>query len=239
MRTSLRFLAAAACVAPLVACEAVDSSSVLTDGMWAEMTAVSDGDNTTATATLKVGGPASNTFVELVGDDSLTVAIDGAEPTELDANNLGDWFWYDTTTDLVAAGTSFDFAFLRSVDEGAPSTTCSLPSPFEISAPAEDTEFSRANDAMTVTWDGNTSDSMEVIVSSDCFVDLYIDVEGDPGTVVVEAGSYDVYEDDEAENCPATVTVKRIAAGTVDTGFGEGGESYGVQVRSVDVMLLP
>lgn len=239
MRTSLRFLAAAACIAPLVACEAVDSSNVLTDGMWAEMTAVSDGETTTATATLKVGGPASNTFVELVDDDTLTVAIDGAEPTELDASNLGDWFWYDTTTDLVAGGTSFDFAFLRTVDEGAPSTTCALPSPFEITGPEVDAEFSRANDAMTVQWDGGSSDDIEVVVSSSCFVDLYVDVDGDPGTVVVEAGSYDVYEDDEDENCPATVTVKRIAPGTVDTGFGEGGESYGAQVRTVDVMLLP
>jgi hypothetical protein len=76
----IRHLAFAVALAPLVACEAVDSEDVLTSGMYADLAVTNTGSNTRAAAILRVGGASSNTFVELTGDDSLTLRI-GEEST--------------------------------------------------------------------------------------------------------------------------------------------------------------
>lgn len=236
-----RMLILAALLAAATACDSVESDDVLTDGIYVNYDAVNTGGATTeATAVFRVGGAASNTFVNLGGDDSVTVSVDGDEPTALSETNLGDLYSYVGTFQATAEDSSFAFALNRSIDEGAPASDCSLPAPLSLQTPADGATFSRPNDPIPVTWDNSgQADDLEVVLESDCIVTSVNAVSGDPGTFVIEAGSYTVFEDRQDEQCEATIKVRRIRTGTLDAGFGEGGRIACTQERTVSIRLDP
>ncbi|MDP6931993.1 MAG: hypothetical protein QGG40_03715 [Myxococcota bacterium] len=223
----------------LVGCEAVDSSDILTDGIHAELTASSDGDETEAKAILRVGGSTSNTYVNMGGDDQLTVTV-GEETEKLREQHIGDYYYYTATVDHTAADSEFSFAFERTIDEGAPSSLCSLPEGFEITGPEEDTTVSRSTEDLTVTWEeADSGDDIVVFVESECAFNEDEDVSGDPGSFTFEAGSIESYSGYEDEACAAMVGVIRKRSGSLDAGFGEGGSIHGVQIRMVEIRLDP
>ncbi|MCB9758223.1 MAG: hypothetical protein H6741_13895 [Alphaproteobacteria bacterium] len=232
-------LAAALILPTLVACESVESESVLTSGVYADLHAVSNGDATRATATLRTGGATSNTFLQLTGDDNLSVSVDGGEAEKMNEQNLGDIYSYTADFDAVNAGAEYVFAFNRLVDEGAPSSVAVLPEPFSVTEPAEDAVISRGAEAITVSWDGGTDDAMLVKVSADCIYDHEVVVEGDPGTIVIEAGTLESPDGSADQACDATVTVSRRRTGSLDAGYGEGGLIYGAQDRGVKIRIDP
>ena len=235
----LRITALCLALTPLIACEAVDSEDVLTSGMHADLAVTNTGDNTRAAAVLRVGGATSNTFVELTGEDSLTVNI-GEESTPLQAQNLGDLWSYNADLELGDAGTEYAFAFERSVDEGAPSSTCTMPAPFELSTPEMDASVSRSEDSVLVSWEGSgESDPMELIVDSECTEYLAIAVDQDSGSYTIEAGEITAYEGMEDDNCKGSLVLRRVRAGALDTGYGEGGQVHAAQERSVDLQFAP
>ena len=223
----------------LVACESVDSESVLTSGVFAEYTAVSDGTDARAQAVLRVGGASSNTFLNLEGGDELSVSA-GEESSDLSEQNLGDYFYYTADLSSIAPGTEYDFSFIRTVDDGAPSSTCSMPDAFELSGPEADAGVSRSADALTVSWtESGKADAMELRVKGDCIFDYVESISGDPGTFVVEAGKLQTPDEQVDQSCDATVELYRKRAGSLDAGFGEGGFIYAAQVRSVKIRLDP
>ena len=225
---------------PIVACESVESKDIGTDAMSAEIEVISsDGASTRVNTTLRVGGLTSNTYVELTGDDQLT-ADDGSGAIEMSYLSIGDYWTYIADFSVAAGDTPFTVALVRSLDGGAPSSTASMPAPFDLTAPADAAVFSRASDPITVTWDPSASaDGMVVRLSSDCTLESTQDVAGDPGTYTFEVGSYEVADGSEAESCEGTVTVERRRAGTLDEAFGEGGEVYAAQRREVKIRLDP
>lgn len=239
-RPTPRLLPALALFAPLAACESVESKDTLTDGLFASLTAVAGGTGVThASATLKVGGATSNTYVELVEDDVLTVTSGELTETLL-AMNIGDYFTYGADLDVDAADTPFTFAFTRSVDAGAPESAVSLPSPFAITGPAANSVFSRAADPLVVTWgDANSPDAVQVQISGDCIFDHFVAVDGDPGTLTIEPGTLLPVDEENPQACAAKVVVERRRDGTLDAGFGEGGIVYAAQVREVGIRLDP
>lgn len=228
-----RTLTLSAALLLLSACEAVDSSSVLTDGMYADLTAAADGSGQTLVkAVLRVGGATSNTYVNLEGDDRLT-ATAGETTLDLEVNALGDYRDYTATFDVEAEDSLFTVAFLRTVDEGAPASTMTLPAPFALAGPAAEDVISRQAD-ITLTWEpAGTNDAMSWRVNGECFFDAYGQVQGDPGTVVIPAGSLESVNEDAPTACEATVTVWRSRAGALDPGFGEGGAVFGQQLRQL------
>ena len=225
---------------PLVACESVESKDVGTDAMSAQIEVISaDGASTRVNTTLRVGGLTSNTYVQLTGDDQLT-ADDGTGPIEMSYLSIGDYWTYIADFSVAAADTNFAVALVRSLDDGAPSSTATLPAPFDLTAPAEATAFSRASEPITVTWEpSGASDGMTVRLSSDCTLETTQDVAGDPGTTTFEVGSYEVADGSEAESCEGTLTVERRRAGVLDEAFGEGGEVFAAQRREVKIRLDP
>ena len=236
-----RMLAVSALLAVATACESVESDDVLTDGIYANYDAVNIGaPQTAATATFRVGGATSNTFVNLGGDDTVSVSVDGGDAVALNETNLGDIYSYVASFDAAAADTSFAFALNRTVDEGAPASECSLPAPFSVNTPSASATFSRPNDPIIVTWsDSGEADTMEVVLESDCIVTSVNAVSGDPGSFTIEAGSYEVFQDRDDESCEAVVKVRRTRAGSLDQGFGEGGRIACTQERTVAVRLDP
>lgn len=236
-----RMFAVTGLLAAATACESVESNDVLTDGIYANYDAVNTGAAQTAvTAVFRVGGATSNTFVNLGGDDVVTVSVDGGAATPLTETNLGDLYSYIGSFDAAAADTSFAFALERTVDDGAPLSECALPAPFAVTTPSAAATFSRPNDDIIVTWDNaGQTDPVEVVLESPCIVTSPHAVSGDPGSFTIEAGSYEVFEDRTAESCEATVKVRRVRAGSLDQAFGEGGRVACTQERTVAIRLDP
>lgn len=230
----------AAMVLPaLVACESVDSTDVLTSGMYADLTAQTEGEGTRATATLRVGGGTSNTFVRLGADDQLTVNL-GETTLEMEEVSLGELYSYIADFDSSDAGSTFTFAFNRVVDEGAPSSTATLPEPFTLVGPQPAEVFSRTTQDISVNWENsNMGDPMEVRVSGDCIMDASLAVAQDSGSFLIGAGTLESFEGTVDQACDATISVYRRRPGTLDAGYGEGGLVYGSQLRTVKIRLDP
>lgn len=230
---------AAAALALLAGCESIESTDVLTSAIYADLSATSDGTSTHALAVLRTGGATSNTFVNLEGDDVLTVTAEG-ETQELLESYVGDIYAYDADFDLSAQDTEFVFSLDRSVDAGAPDSRCSLPAPFEPTAPAAGEVYSRGQQDLTVSWTpSGEADEMRIVVKGDCLWQHVVAVDGDPGTAVIPAGTLDSLNEDDPQSCDATVTVQRLRFGTLDAAFAQGGTIYGVQAREVTIRSDP
>ena len=168
------------CLSPLIACESVSSSDVLTSGMYANLEVSADGSGVSrASAILRVGGASSNVYVDLVDGDALTVD-QGGELVELEKSSVGEYREYNANFDMDAEDTEFDFAFVRDVDDGAPSSVIALPAKFEITGPEVDTTVSRAEE-LTFTWDGGGDDLMRYSIDGDCVLSAGETLQGDDG----------------------------------------------------------
>ncbi len=234
-----RILALATPLALTIGCESIESTSVGTDSIYADFAATSDGSQTHATAVLRVGGATSNTFVNLEGDDILTVSS-GDQSLEMTESYVGDIYVYAADFDLVDADTPFSFSLDRTLDAGAPDSACTLPQPLELTSPVADDVYSRTTDDLTVTWTPDAEqDLVRIIVQGDCIWRQEIDVEGDPGTYVITAGSIDPIDDNDPQACDATVTIQRRRSGDLDAGFGQGGTIFGIQERTVGIRSDP
>lgn len=234
-----RLLLAALSLPVLVACESVDSSDVLTSGMYADLTAQTEGEGTRATATLRVGGATSNTFVRLGADDQLTVNL-GETTLEMEEVSLGELYSYIADFDSAEPGSTFTFAFNRVVDEGAPTSTATLPEPFTLTGPQPDAVFSRTTQDISVTWENfNMGDPMEVRVTGDCILDTTLAVAQDSGSFLIGADTLESFDGTVDQACDATISVYRRRPGTLDVGYGEGGVVYGSQLRTVKIRLDP
>ncbi|MCP4809072.1 MAG: hypothetical protein GY913_13355 [Proteobacteria bacterium] len=224
----------------LVACESVESTDVLTSGVYADITATDLGEGSVVTdAVLRVGGGNSNTFMNLEGDDALT-STHGEDVQNMIEVSLGDLYSYTAEHADPVLADDFVVGFERTLDEGAPATTLTVPDPFELTAPEADTTFASAQEDITITWeDSGSDDDMILIVTGDCFFNEEVALDGDTGTAVLEAGTLEWADDTEPETCQATLTIRRSRAGDLDPAYGEGGVAVGRQDRSVNVLVEP
>lgn len=226
------------CLSPLIACESVSSTDVLTNGMYANLEVSADGSGTSrANAVLRVGGGSSNVYVDLVEGDTLTVK-QGEDTVELEKSSVGDFREYNAEFEVDEEGSAFDFAFTRDVDEGAPSSIVVLPAKFEITAPEVDATISRAED-LTFTWDGGSDDGMRYNMDGDCVFSEGETLDGDEGTYTIPGGTIESVDENEPETCSIELVLSRVRAGDVDAGFGEGGSAEGVQVRRLKFVSAP
>jgi hypothetical protein len=216
---------------PSCTAESVESNDVLTDGIYAELRAEATEDGTRATATLRVGGSGSNTYVMLTGDDSLSASA-GSETEEMNRQNVGDRYYYTADLDATGEDTVVTFRFARSIDDGAPDSRCTLPRPMTIEAPAEGSNYSRMQQDVEITWDtSGSSQPITLSVEGDCFGDFNESFEDDPGSYTIQAGTL-TSSGDPATACVATIEVSRTNNGNLDPGFGEGGSVLCSQTRT-------
>ena len=234
MKHKLLFIAA---LAGLTACADVSSEDVLTSGMYADLRVEgSDHGTSTVTAVLKVGGAKSNTYVELAQDDELVASV-GDETQVMVEQTIGDYHEYVAGFATANGGDVFTVSLNRSIDEGAPNSTMTLPDPFDID-PVEG-PFQRSAD-ITLTWSpANSTDNMRLTVTGDCVLTYERDISGDPGIVTIEANSLIPINDDLEESCNVVYQLDRWRAGTVDPGYGEGGKAIAHQIRTVSVLTQP
>lgn len=223
-----------------LACETVESEDVLTSGVFAGIEVTADGSgNSLVTTRLKVGGGNSNTFLDLSGDDKLEASSGDETLVMKKDKGLFNDIKYTAEFEGDAEDKAFAVAFLRTIDDGAPSSTVTLPAPFALTGPDEGTSFSRA-EAITITWDNaGKADTMRVSASGDCIHVFSQDVDGDPGSFTIAAGSLDELDSEEPATCEINVSVRRVRSGSLDPAYGEGGSVTAEVVRARTLTSAP
>jgi len=222
----------------LVGCEVVESTDVNSSGIYADLFVMAEGSGTShASATLRVGGATSNTFVELSGADTLTSWRTDEEPQLMVEQALFDMRSYradfvDDTPDL-----DVHISFDRTTDAGAPGSVMSLPLPFELD-PIE-ASYSRLDDDIVLAWDNVQSEEMQVFVEGDCIRSLYLPREADTGTWTLDRGVIEPFDAGAEPNCEVTLSVWRSRPGSVDPGYGKGGVAWGHQKRQLTFTSTP
>ncbi len=204
----LGFLLLSACT------ETVDSKNIRTAGIAAFITANATTDAaTTVLASLKVGGPNSNTYVDLSNGDGI-FAIGGGKRTEMEAQGTGT---YEIDFPTAAENTEFVVDLQRADDDDAPASTGTLPGPFSFQVPNMST--SRTQNIM-ITWSpAGTMDDMTIELSGTCIFNRTIDIPGDTGTHTISGGTLVSTNTDKPETCDINVEMVRSRKGTPDTAY--------------------
>jgi hypothetical protein len=221
----------------LAGCGVADSEDIATSGLTIGVGAVADGRGSTGVdvqfqASVDLGGKK----VELSSGDSLYLRYGTSEVEfQESAGLLGPLYHADVGTD--EAGTEVAVALLRRDQDSAENTTFTIPAPFEMTAPADGVELSRA-EPFSITWvPSGEPDPMHYVVESPCTEIVGGDVVDDGGPIVVE-GLLVAKDHDPKEACEAKVTLSRGHQGEVDPALDGGGVSV-AHAREVLVSLTP
>jgi hypothetical protein len=207
--------------------------------MSAQMTVVSDDSGqTTVTAWLHVDNNLTD-FVTLSSGDTLSATAGTQTQTMTEDDVLNDVSYGTTFSGESTSNTVYVVALKRASDTSAPDSTCNLPAPFLITAPAAGVSVSRSTDIPVSYGLGGSNDGVSYTLSGSCIEGPTDEsVNGDPGaftishtTVTTPAGT------SPTQPCQATLTVKRTRAGTIDPAYGSGGDISCAQSRSVTFTL--
>jgi hypothetical protein len=214
--------------------ETVDSKNIRTGGISALITANATSDAaTTVTAQLKVGGPNSNTYVDLSNGDSIFASANG-DRKEMEAQGTGT---YEIDFNVAAADTEFIVDLRRDADDDAPASIGKLPGPFSFQIPNMNT--SRAQE-ITITWSpSGTTDEMTLQLSGTCIFQRTIEIPGDTGSHVISAGTLVSTNANKPETCDLTAEMKRIRKGEADTAYDSQSSFILTQTRSAKFTSAP
>jgi hypothetical protein len=228
-----------------VACkdEKVDSEDVRTSGIHAEFDVLATG-NAKAVASGKLTVGTGDTSLVLTGADELEVTV-----ADISKKMSRDGDYYRATFSGEAGGTLFTFAFNRGdEDEVAPDSNVTLPDPFTLTGPGTTTEVSRAT-GVTATWDvSTTADPMTWTLEGACLfktdgsvpTDGTVTLKGDDFNTTPSAEDAVADDNDDSENCTATLCIFRKRTGTLDAAFDKyGGSVKAVQQRCTKFVSVP
>jgi hypothetical protein len=205
----------------------VESTDIRTTGVYPVIDVTAEGSGTSRVLVkLKVGGPNSNTYLELTGPDRLTATGAGATK-ELDSSGSVS---YAATFATEAAG-PFVVSFLRGPeDDNAPNSTVDLPEPYTLTV--ETTELSRATGDLVFSWTPALSGG---VIDSSLYgtcIDTLIETIPDDGTGSISHDRIHARDGATTESCTVTLTLARTRVGQVDPAFTEGGRVTASQIRS-------
>lgn len=222
-------------------CAKTESADLLTSGIYAAITATATGDGTTTVgATLYVDDPNDLNYVDLTGDDQLTVTSAGTEKP-LVQSELGNIVSHTASFPGDAEGTQYTVDFERSIDAGAPSTTVTMPAAFTI-APTQASASRRI--PLTITYSpAGTTDDLAWIIRGPCIDVIHGVVHDDPGALTIPENAITSPDGPDAMispvSCAVTLTLTRERAGSLDPHYGKGGQALGEQVRAVGWTSTP
>jgi hypothetical protein len=222
-----------------IGCTKVESEHVLTSGMYASFLAEADGSGQThVSANLFLGEPINLDFIELTADDDLRADMNGVEKV-MDELEILNTVTYGATFDEDAGGSVVEISFLRTIDEGAPSSLCTMPDAFEFDGPPAD-PASRAEELIFSWAPFGTTDRMLWEADGDCINHASGGITGDEGIATIAANTFVKRTGtDVPDGCTVTLTVLRERDGDVDPGFGEGGRFVCRHVRDVTFTSIP
>jgi hypothetical protein len=220
-------------------CTRVDSSDILTSGIYADLTASTSGDGSTdVSATLYLGNPVNLNFVELTGNDELVASQTGGPSKVMTETSILNIVSHHASFPTDAEGEEFNIDLQRSVDNGAPSSLAVLPAKFTLTGPTAATSRTAA---IALSWTpANSGDQMSWQATGSC-IDLATgQISGDTGSFSMPANTLQKQQGmGVADNCTVTIAVRRSRDGDLDHAYGKGGTIRGVQARTVTVMSTP
>ncbi|MBS2027018.1 MAG: hypothetical protein JST54_03855 [Deltaproteobacteria bacterium] len=226
------------------ACTDVSSTNIRTGGMTARIRVTAVGNGTTnASATINVGSSLTD-FVELQSTDTLKATVGTSSQVMAESKVLGAISYLTSFTGQDAAGTQYTIALQRGAsDTSAPSSTCTLPQPFTITAPASSgTNFSRGTQDITVTYTGSGQpEPLAWTATGDCIQAASASISADTGSFIITKGTLraaNSADGGSAESCQVTVSVTRDRAGTLDPAYG-GGSTVCSQARTFTITSAP
>lgn len=222
MRISLSALALLA-----LACSQTDSDGVLTTAIYADVTARAADGVTRVSATLRVGGATSLTFVELVGDDHLEAEslAEGQVRRMSEAELLG-VATYSVEFDGGVEGDSFRVGLVRTIDQGAPATTMELPAAFVlVGAPGPS---SRAAAFQLAFEPEEPGDPIEWELEGPCITSASGTLPANTDAIQLDAGEIVALAGQEGATCAVELELTRRRVGTLDPGY-DGGAAAGEQ----------
>jgi hypothetical protein len=211
--------------------------------MAASITVSADGSGVSSvSARLSTDANALNSIQLDSGD--LFLATAGTQSQDMSMVDILDDITYQASFNgQDSAGTAYNIALnRRSGFVSAPSSTVTMPSPYNITAPTATATFSRANDDIPVTYDSSgTGDPMTWNISSgSCASNPSGSVSNDSGSFTITKGA--LVTNDAAEKtatCQVTITLQRTRTGTIDSHYGYGGTINAAQTRSVTFTSTP
>ena len=228
------------CIALVVllasACTTTNSQDVTTHGIYAELGARADGDGLTNTyATLFFGNPLQLDFVRLTGNDQLMATNNGLDMVMTEAEILG-VVSHSATFQGDAEGSVFEIALLRTVDHGAPSSTCTLPAKFTF---GQTLSSASRMASLTVSWTPMSMDQMSWTAEGDC-IETATGTLSDTGALTIPAATLKKRQGmNIADSCMVALSVSRTHLGQLDPGYGQGGTITGEQRRKMTFTSLP
>ncbi len=226
-------------IAFVTGCFTVESNSLGTDEISAEMELEADGEQTHARVVLREGGSTSNNFVRVSEEDQLKVD-DGTRALLLREQSLATFYYYTQDFTAQAAGTLFTFSLVRELDGGAPDSTASLPEPFTITGPDPESAWSRTSEAIPLSWDPPApGDTMRLVLKGACIEPVELDLDTDVGAWFIRQSDLVSLDGTEAESCQLNLTLSRVRPGVMDTRFAKGGFIEASQVRTLELVLDP
>jgi hypothetical protein len=185
-----------------------------TGGIAAALEAVADSDHhTKVTATLRVGGMESNTYVILDSGDSIQ-AKSGTETRAMYGLSEG---VYSTDFATDTENREFRVELLRGdkTDTNATDNVGTLPKPFALTVPTSGP--SRASDDIAITWtDSGSAGPMKITIEGLCIFDFAKDSVADTGSLSIPKGQLASTNSNKPESCPLSVTMERRRAGSTD-----------------------
>jgi hypothetical protein len=238
----MRFLPFATALLGFAACTSIQSSNIKTAGMSATMRVVADGGGSTKVTTQLNVDSNGTDFVDLSGGDTLTASAAAQSQTMSRTSLLGTVSYEATFSGDDAEGTRFTIALTRPNDVSAPSSTCVMPKPFNITMPTANGVFSRGNSDIAVVYDGSgTQDPMTWTANGNCVVNGPVtgQVSGDPGSFTIAKGALNPNGSQSSLTCPVQITLTRTRTGQLDSHFGSGGSISAQQVRTLTFSSMP
>ncbi len=213
----------------------VNSDAIRTNGLFAEMLAISPGrGDTLVRVNLTVGG-ASGTRVELTGDDTL-VAEAGDDSVTLGRTGRGRYqetlpgeFSREITVRLE-----------RGPDDSSAQGSVVLPEPYALRLETDVSGGVNRSTPLIVSWDppGAEGDTLEWSVDGDC---IWSDsgITPDDGVMTLQSEHVRVRPTQVGEECSVLVTLERSVKTEVDPQFVPGSSLRAIQRRAVDFVSTP
>ncbi len=232
----------AAAAGAVVACTSIQSSDLKTAGMSATFRVIGQGGGqTNASAQFNVDTNETD-FVDLSSGDTVVATAGSQTQSMSESDVLNDISYQTTFNGQDAEGTLYNFALDRTTDVSAPSSTVTMPGPFDITAPASSASFSRATSDISVTYDNSgSSDQMSWSTQGSC-------INGQPsGVISPDSGSFTIPKgtitpadaSQTSATCQVTLGISRVRFGQTDSHYASGSSIAAEALRTVTFSSTP
>lgn len=234
MKNHMALLALGALVSSGCSLEDVDSDAIRTQGMFADILAISPGNGSTLVRVqLTVGGD-DGTNVTLVGDDRLDATV-GEVSAQLRRNGRGR---YEERIDGDAAN-DVTVRLSRGPDDEPATATARLPEPFSMVLESDATEGISRAVPVIVSWSPPAAGgTVRWSVEGDCIWSESGDTPDD-GSLTLQPENLRVRGTRVGEECAVELRLERSNTGEVDPILVPGSKFRAVQLRGVAFVSTP